>query len=142
MARIHARRKGKSGSTRPAQVDLSNMTIKPKEIESIVLKLAKDDVKPSKIGIVLRDTYAVPNVKAATKKSISQILNDDGMGLQIPEDLSALIQKAQRLTKHLENNSRDTHNRRGLALVEAKIRRLAKYYVRTSKLPKGWKYKN
>ena len=108
----------------------------------IVLKLAKDDVKPSKIGIVLRDTYAVPNVKAATKKSITQILNDGGMGLQIPEDLSALIQKAQRLTKHLENNSRDTHNRRGLALVEAKIRRLAKYYVRTSKLPKGWKYKN
>ena len=45
MARTHARRKGKSGSTRPAQVDLSNMTIKPKEIESIVLKLAKDDVK-------------------------------------------------------------------------------------------------
>ena len=41
-------------------------------------------------------------MKAVTKKSITQILNDDGMGLQIPEDFSALIQKAQRLTKHLE----------------------------------------
>lgn len=140
MARTHARTKGKSGSTRPVSADLSHVTIKPKEIIDIILKLSKDDVKPSMIGITLRDSYAVPSVKAVVGKSITQILAENKVSMQIPEDLSALVVKAKKLAKHIENNSRDTHNKRGLALIDAKIRRLAKYYVRVGKLERGWKY--
>lgn len=141
MARTHARTKGKSGSQKPVKVDVSKVTIKPKEIESIILKLAKDDTKPSKIGIILRDTYAVPNVKACIGKTINQVLEENNMKLNLPEDLYFLVDKAKKLTKHLENNTRDVHNKRGLQLIEAKIRRLSKYYIKNGKLPVGWSYK-
>lgn len=140
MARTHARTKGKSGSKRPVKTDLSFVTIKPKEVTDIIIKLAKDDIKPSKIGLILRDAHAVPNVKALTGKSISQILEENKVGLKVPEDLNALVIKANNLKKHLEKNTRDTHNKRGLALIEAKIRRLAKYYKNAGKIAKEWSY--
>lgn len=140
MARTHARVKGKSGSTRPAKVDLSFVTIKPKEIIEIILKLAKDDIKPSQIGLILRDTHGVPSVQAIVGKSITKILEENKVLSKIPEDLNALVVKAIALKKHLGNNSRDTHNRRGLLLIEAKIRRLGKYYKRTNKVASNWSY--
>ena len=58
----------------------------------------------------------------------------------MPEDLAALINKAINLNKHMSINPNDLKNRRGLELVEAKIKRLSDYYRRKSKLPSGWKY--
>jgi len=139
MARIHARVKGKSGSTRPVKVDLSFVTLKKAEVEKLVIKLAKEDVKMSVIGITLRDTYGVPSVRAMTGKSISDILKKENLLTKVPEDLQNLIDRATRLKKHLGNNSRDTHNTRGLALIESKIRRLTKYYKNTGALPESWK---
>ena len=142
MARTHARVKGKSGSTRPVKDDLSFVKIKAKEVETIIVKLAKDDdVKPSMIGITLRDKYGVPSVKALTGKSISKILEDNKVLDKVPEDLQSLVNKAQALKKHLGINTRDTHNKRGLALIEAKIRRLSKYYKKVGKLSEEWSYK-
>lgn len=138
MARTHARVKGKSGSTRPVKADLSFVSLKKKEVEDLIVKLASDDVKPSMIGLILRDTYAVPSVKAVCGKSIGKILEEKKMTLSIPEDLQALVVKAQKLKKHLEFNSRDVHNKRGLQLVEAKIRRLSTYYKNTGKIPANW----
>jgi len=141
MARTHARVKGKSGSTRPVKVDLSFVKIKEKEIVKIILDMAKDDIKPSRIGLFLRDTHAVPSVKAVIGKSINDVLVENGVGLKLPEDLQSLVVKADALKKHLGNNSRDTHNKRGLQLIEARIRRLAKYYKNTGKIESGWNYK-
>jgi small subunit ribosomal protein S15 len=140
MARIHARTKGKSGSKRPAQADLSFVTLKPKEVEKIIVDLAKDAVKPSKIGMILRDTHAVPDVKKLTGKTIGKILKEAQTVPKIPEDLENLVNKAKALKKHLQNNTRDVHNKRGLILVESKIRRFAKYYKKTGKIPQNWKY--
>lgn len=140
MARTHARTKGKSGSTRPAKVDLGFVSIKPKEVTEIILKLAKDDIKPSAMGLVLRDTYGVPNVKALTGKSITKILEENKALSSIPEDLNALVVKATALKKHLAINTRDVHNKRGLLLIEAKIRRLAKYYKKNGKIAENWSY--
>ena len=65
MARIHARRKGKSGSTHPIErkkhPDWSSLN--PREIESRVIELAKSGKPTSEIGLILRDQYAVPDVK-------------------------------------------------------------------------------
>jgi small subunit ribosomal protein S15 len=38
-------------------------------------------------------------------------------------------------------NHKDLHNKRALELTEAKIRRLAKYYINEGKLESDWKYK-
>ncbi len=140
MARIHARTKGKSGSTRPVKSDLSFVTVKKAEVEKLVEQFAKDDMVPSKIGLVLRDTYGVPSVKKVTGKSVTQILEEKKLLTTIPEDLNALVVKAKALKKHLDNNTRDTHNKRGLILIESKIRRLTKYYKKTGKVPQNWSY--
>ena len=140
MARTHARTKGKSSSTKPVVKDVSFVKISKKEVETLVVKMAKDDEKPSKIGLVLRDTYGVPCIKTLTGKSISTILKDNNILSDVPEDLAALVEKARLLKKHLESNTRDTHNKRGLILVESKIRRLTKYYKRTGKVAQNWSY--
>lgn len=140
MARTHARKRGKSSSTKPVVKDVSFVKISKKEVEDLVVKMAKDDEKPSKIGLILRDTYGVPCIKTLTGKSITQILKENDMPLLIPEDLAALVEKARVLKKHLDLNTRDTHNKRGLILIESKIRRMVKYYKRTGKIPQNWSY--
>jgi small subunit ribosomal protein S15 len=142
MARMHARRKGKSGSThmigRKKHPDWSSL--KPREIESHIIDLAKADKSTSEIGIRLRDQYAVPDVKIATGKKISKILEDNKMHSEIPEDLKNLIRRALHIREHLETNRKDITNKRNLQLTESKIRRLVKYYRSNEKIPQDWKY--
>ena len=47
-----------------------------KKIIALVEKLAKQDLSSSQIGLNLRDSYGVPNVKLITGKSISEILKN------------------------------------------------------------------
>jgi len=141
MARTHARVKGKSGSTRPVVADLSFVKYNKKEVETLIVKLVKeDDIKPSKVGLILRDTYGVPSVKLVTGKSISKILEENKLSLLVPEDLAALVVKIKKLKKHLELNSRDTHNKRGLILLESKLRRLVKYYKNNGRIENNFSY--
>ena len=141
MARIHARVKGKSGSNKPVNADMSFVTMKPKEIEELVVKLAKDDVTLSVIGMTLRDTYGIPDIKKLTGKSVGKIVADANLTTKIPEDLASLVEKALKLTKHLEFNTRDKHNNRGLHLIESKIGRLSKYYKKTGRIASNWSMK-
>ncbi len=142
MARMHARRKGRSGSTRYVERKKHPewSSLNPREVESRVLELAESEHSTSEIGLILRDQYAVPDVKIATGKKISQILEKNKMQPEIPEDLRNLINRALNLKKHLDVNKKDLDNKRALQLTESKIRRLAKYYISTGKLPQGWKY--
>ena len=48
--------------------------LKATEIEDLVEKFAKDGVTPAMIGMILRDQYAVPNVKLATGKTVTEIM--------------------------------------------------------------------
>lgn len=140
MGRIHARTKGKSGSKKPVKKDLSFASLSKKEVEKKVVELYKEGTPMSSIGLVLRDTYAVPDIKAYTGKSISKILEENKFEV-VPEDLNFLIEKARRLEKHLENNRKDIHNKRSHELVVAKIRRLTKYYQRIGRVSPSWKYR-
>ncbi|WP_456468417.1 30S ribosomal protein S15 [Archaeoglobus sp.] len=141
MARIHARRRGKSGSKRvyrdspPEWVDMS-----PEEVEKKVVELYIEGYEPSQIGMVLRDRYGIPSVKQVTGKKIQKILKEKGVEIKYPEDLKSLIKKALKLRKHLEIHRKDKHNRRGLQLIEAKIWRLSNYYKEKGVLPADWKY--
>ncbi len=141
MARTHARVKGKSGSTRPVVADLSFVTLKKADVEKLVIKMANDDVKQSMIGLILRDTHGIPSIKLVTGKSVSKILAEAKIEFRVPEDLAALVAKALALRKHLESNTRDTHNKRGLQLIEAKIRRLSTYYKKKGMLASNWSMK-
>jgi len=138
---MHARKKGKSGSTKPVREESPDWVSYSKdEVEELIIKLSKDGNAPSKIGLVLRDQYGIPDVRAIMGKKVTKVLESNNMGLKLPEDLQNLINKAVALNTHLDKHSRDRHNKRSQILIESKIRRLAKYYKRGGKLPKDWRY--
>lgn len=141
MARIHARRRGKSGSKRvPRDKHPDWSALNSREVEAKVVELAKEGYSASQIGMILRDQYAVPSVKAATGMSILQILEKNKVAPEIPEDLMSLIKTALSIKKHLDEHKHDYKNKRNLQLTESKIRRLVKYYKRIGRLPQDWHY--
>ncbi|MBS3126346.1 30S ribosomal protein S15 [Candidatus Woesearchaeota archaeon] len=141
MARMYSRRKGKARSHQPLKKSLPTwLRYTGKELELLVLKLAKEGKTPSQIGIVLRDTYGIPDIKPIAKKSITQILKEKSLLSEVPEDLMALIKKNVKLLKHFERNAQDMTSKRGLQLTTSKIKRLTKYYKRVGKLPSAWKF--
>ncbi len=135
------RKKGKSHSTRPATPTVPKwLQYDPEEIEEIIVDLARKGYGPSMIGIILRDQFGIPLVKPILGKSITEVLEEHGIKMVVPEDLFRLIEKAVNLRRHLEEHPKDTHAKKGLLDLESKIRRLAEYYKRVGKLPKDWKY--
>ncbi len=141
MARMHARRRGKSGSVHPPiKTSPKWVELFKDDIEKVICDLAKQDKTMSEIGMILRDQYGVPSVKAVLGKSIKQVLEENKLAPEYPEDLMNLMRKAVKLRKHLSVHKKDIHNTRALQLVESKIRRLAKYYTRVGQLPQGWRY--
>jgi len=141
MARMYSGRKGKSGSTKPSKITrLSWVRYKPNEIELLIAKLAKEGKTSSQIGLFLRDVYGIPNIKQVIGKNVTTILKEKNILSKIPEDLMALIKRSITLKKHLESNKHDVPAKRGLELTESKIRKLVKYYKKTKKLEKDWKY--
>ena len=141
MARIHARRKGKAGSKRPSTKTIPRwVRYKKNEIEKLVIKLAKEGNSTSKIGSILRDQFGIPSVKLVTGKTISEIMKENEMYPKFPEDLFNLLKQAVSLRDHLQKNKRDYTSKRGLELLESKIRRLGKYYVQIGILPEDWQY--
>lgn len=116
------------------------MDYKPKEVEDLIVKYAKQGMQSAQIGLILRDQYGIPSVTAVTDKTISQILRENNLQTKLPEDLLNLLKRVVEVRVHLERNKKDYQSYRGLELAESKIRRLAKYYIREGILPKGWKY--
>jgi small subunit ribosomal protein S15 len=110
------------------------------EIEEIILKLRKEGKSTSVIGVILRDQYGIPDVKAVTDMKITHIIEKHGQGEEYPEDMMNLIRKAVNIRDHLKENPKDLHTKRGLQLVESRIRRLVKYYTKEGVLPEGWRY--
>jgi len=112
----------------------------PEEVRTAILKLAKDGMPPSRIGLTLRDDYGVPLAKPILGKSIGRVLTEGKASPKLPQDLQDLIDRAQRVQKHLNVHGSDRKNVHSLELVEAKIYRLSKYYKKIGKLPGDFKY--
>ena len=141
MARMHSRARGKSRSTRPTKPSVPTwLKFSKKELEMLVVKLAKENKTPSHIGILLRDQYGVPDIKLVLGKSLTHLLKEKSLLKELPEDMTALIKKAIAIRKHLEENKHDMDAKRGLQWTESKVNRLMKYYKRAGKLPFDWKY--
>jgi len=141
MARMHSGKKCKSGSKKPLERKKPTwLRYSAKEIESLVVKLAKSGKNTSEIGLILRDSYGIPDVEFLTKKRLNKILKENKLESKLPEDLKNLIRRQIAISKHLEKNKQDQTAKRGLLLTESKINRLVKYYKRNKVLPEDWKY--
>jgi len=135
-------RHGKSSSHRPPHPTYpawAGLQSK-EEVENKIIELAKKGYSPAMIGTILRDTYGVPLSRLITGKRITEILRENDLAMEIPEDLYNLIKRAVNLRRHLEEHPKDLSGKRGLYLIESKIHRLSKYYRRKGKLPPNWKY--
>jgi small subunit ribosomal protein S15 len=133
--------KGKSHSIRPvSRRPPSWCKYQPEEVESFIIKLAKEGHSMSAIGTILRDQYAIPLAKPIVGKSISDVLQSAGLAPKLPEDLTNLMKKAQSLAVHLDKNKKDLHNKRNMQIIEAQIHKLSRYYKREGVLDKKWKY--
>lgn len=141
MARMYSGRKGQAGSHKPNQKTVPAwVTYQPKEVEQIVVKLAKQDKSASEIGMVLRDSYGIPNVKVLLGKRITDVLKEKKVSKKLPEDLIALIKRHIQVMKHLEENKEDQVAHRGVQLTESRIHRLVKYYKKRKLLTPEWTY--
>lgn len=141
MARLYARKRGKSGSKRLYRDNAPDwVSLTPEEIENMIIELARKGYSTAMIGIILRDQYGVPNVRQILGKKMTKVLEEHGLKPSMPEDLDNLIRKAVRLRKHLITHRKDYHNKRALHLIESKIKRLVRYYKRVGKLPEDWNY--
>jgi len=120
---------------RPEWIAYSN-----EEIEDLILKFTKEGRSTSEIGIVLRDQYGIPSVKAVTGEKITAILKRNEQAQEYPEDIMNLIKRAVNIRDHLKENPKDLHTRRGLGIIESRIRRLGAYYANNNQLPVGWRY--
>ncbi len=141
MARIHSHRHGKSHQTRPTSKSAPTwVKSSPEEVRSVILKLAKEGMPQSRIGLALRDDYGVPLAKPVLGESIGEVLAEGKAAPKMPQDLQDLIDRAQRVQKHLQVHRSDRKNVHSLELVEAKIYRLSKYYKEKNILPDDFKY--
>lgn len=114
--------------------------VSKKEVEELIVSLANAGHSPSKIGLILRDEKNVKDVREVTGKHLQQILAENNLIGEIPEDLLNLIKKSVFLNKHLSKNKKDDSAKRGYEITVSKIRRLSRYYIKKGKLPSNWRY--
>ncbi|CAG8452383.1 4416_t:CDS:2 [Acaulospora colombiana] len=111
----------------------------PEDVEEQILKLAKKGMTPSQIGVQLRDSQGIAQVKNVYGSKILRILKKRGLAPEIPEDLYHLIKKAVAVRKHLERNRKDKDSKFRLILIESRIHRLSRYYKTSGQLAPNWK---
>ena len=143
MARMYKSRRGKSGSSKPYVTEAPEWSnTNSDEVTNLILELGKSGHSTAEIGTILRDQHAVPDVRLVTGKRIGAILSENEIGGTYPEDMMNLMRQAARIIEHLgSGNHKDLHNKRSLEITEAKIRKLASYYISEGKLPSDWRYK-
>ncbi len=138
---MYSRKKGKHGSKRPSKrTKQSWVRYDKKTIEQLVVKYGKAGKTASEIGLMLRDSYGIPDVKTHTGKKIMEILRENKLVGKVPDDLKALIKKDILIMKHMESNKKDMDAKRGLMLTESKILRLSRYYKEKGALPEDWTF--
>ena len=142
MARMHSNGKGSSGSQKPnSQAPPAWSNNDKKQVEELILQLSGEGNSTAAIGTILRDRYAVPDVRLVTGERISQTLIRNNVTITYPEDMMNLMRRALGLIDHLNSNKKDLHNRRQLELCESRIRRLSRYYKKNGIIADSFAYK-
>ena len=143
MGRMHGPGKGVASSSLPfKRTPPSWLKKSTKSVVQSILNFAKKGLAPSMIGLQLRDSMGVAQVKNLTGRKILRILKHHGQAPALPEDLYCLIKRAVSMRKHLDRNRKDVDTKFRLILVESRIHRLARYYKKVKRVPPTYKYES
>merc|ERR1711974_509844 len=139
----HAPGKGISQSALPYRRSVpTRLKLSSNDVKDQIYKLAKKGLTPSQIGVILRDSHGVAQVRFLTGNKILRILKRKGLAPDLPEDIYFLIKKAVSIRKHLDRNRKDRDAKFRLILIESRIHRLARYYKSKGFVPPPWKYES
>ncbi|KAF7121712.1 hypothetical protein CNMCM5793_009264 [Aspergillus hiratsukae] len=167
MGRMHSKGKGISASAIPySRSAPAWLKTTPDQVVDQICKLARKGATPSQIGVVLRDSHGVAQVKVVTDPPYLEVKwyditvnhhsnrtsldedvkagdqDKDCLAPELPEDLYFLIKKAVAVRKHLERNRKDKDSKFRLILIESRIHRLSRYYKSVGVLPPTWRYES
>lgn len=79
MGRMHTPGKGIASSALPyKRTPPSWLNVTAKKVEEQVCKLAKKGLTPSQIGVTLRDSHGIAQVKSVTGNKILRLLKKNG----------------------------------------------------------------
>lgn len=79
MGRMHAPGKGISSSALPyRRAPPSWLKTTPEDVVEHITKLARKGLTPSQIGVTLRDSHGIPQVRFVTGNKILRILKSNG----------------------------------------------------------------
>ncbi|MFH1222065.1 MAG: 30S ribosomal protein S15 [Candidatus Micrarchaeota archaeon] len=141
MARLHSGKKGKSGRKLPkAKVNPDWVKADKKEVEEVIIKMAKEGVAPAKIGLVLRDKYGVPEARPYLGMKLTAFLKQNSVATAYPADFLDLIKRSVSVYRHLKSAKKDVHNKTKYLHIVSKINRLAGYLKTKKVIPANWKY--
>merc|ERR1712029_1277292 len=88
MGRMHAPGKGISQSALPYRRSVPTwLKLSSNEVKDQIYKLAKKGLTPSQIGVMLRDSHGVAQVRFVTGNKILRVLKAKGLAPDLPEDL-------------------------------------------------------
>ncbi|CAO3596768.1 unnamed protein product [Absidia cylindrospora] len=83
---MHTPGKGISSSALPyRRTPPSWVKTSPEEVVDMICKNAKKGLSPAQIGVILRDSHGIPQVKGVTGNKILRILKSSGLAPEIPE---------------------------------------------------------
>ncbi|KAJ8291549.1 40S ribosomal protein S13 [Rhodotorula toruloides] len=143
MGRMHNPHKGIAGSALPYKRSAPRwLKISADEVKEHIFKLARKGLTPSQIGVVLRDSHGVAQVKSVTGNK-PPTTSETYVLLSFFAPLSRSIKqikKAVQVRKHLERNRNDKDSKFRLILIESRIHRLARYYRTKGQLAPTFKY--
>lgn len=79
MGRMHSAGKGMSKSARPyKRTPPSWLKVTAEDVEEHICKFAKKGLTPSQIGVILRDSHGIAQVKSVTGSKVLRLLKKNG----------------------------------------------------------------
>lgn len=79
MGRMHSAGKGMSKSARPyKRTPPSWLKVTSEDVEEHICKFAKKGLTPSQIGVILRDSHGIAQVKSVTGSKVLRLLKKNG----------------------------------------------------------------
>lgn len=140
MARMHCSSKGKSSTMKPFTTTIPTYMLESvPEIKKIIIHLANRGNPAAQIGAVLRDQYGIGNVKDVIGTNLLDFMRKNNCAPAVPEDLTALVDKANGIRLHLSQFKKDNDAKYRLGLINSRLHRLVRYYKEKSILPGSWK---